>query len=343
MSVLINPRIVFKPYIKKRNPIIKKQSIHLSAVEILASKVSFGSLLAATSIYEYKVFFTDDKRNGKMEQTAMTGGNVALASLLATRWAESGHFPLSNMYESLLFLAWGVTSVHLATNQRNTSAVLGAFTAPTALIIVAGATMALPTDLQTATALVPALKSNWLMMHVSVMMMSYATLMVGSLACISFLYIDSINDWNGHIVAKIRNRPKVHGSGFGSEPDPDTIQETLTDVISKEQLMNQMDNLSYSCLTSGFALLTTGLISGAVWANEAWGSYWSWDPKETWALITWLVYATYLHSRLIAGKSKKDVALVGVAGFVVIWICYIGVNLWGVGLHSYGWFNDSAV
>jgi cytochrome c-type biogenesis protein CcsB len=82
------------------------------------------------------------------------------------------------------------------------------------------------------------------------------------------------------------------------------------------------------------------LISGAVWANEAWGSYWSWDPKETWALITWLTYATYLHSRLVAGKSKREVAAVGAAGFIVVWVCYVGVNLWGVGLHSYGWFNN---
>jgi cytochrome c-type biogenesis protein CcsB len=82
------------------------------------------------------------------------------------------------------------------------------------------------------------------------------------------------------------------------------------------------------------------LISGAVWANEAWGSYWSWDPKETWALITWFVYATYLHSRLIAGKSEKEVAVVGASGFVVVCVCYIGINLWGVGLHSYGWYNN---
>ena len=89
----------------------------------------------------------------------------------------------------------------------------------------------------------------------------------------------------------------------------------------------------------GFAFLTVGIISGAVWANEAWGSYWSWDPKETWALITWLVYAMYLHSRLSLDWDRSDVAKLGSAGFLVVMTCYIGVNLWGVGLHSYGFFS----
>jgi ABC-type transport system involved in cytochrome c biogenesis permease subunit len=130
----------------------------------------------------------------------MLGGNLALASLLAARWVESGHFPLSNMYESLLFLAWGITGVHLYVTERDgfsKSAVPGALAAPTALTVVAGATLALPAELQRASALVPALKSNWLMMHVSVMMLSYATLLVGSLACMSFLVVDASQGWAG--------------------------------------------------------------------------------------------------------------------------------------------------
>ncbi len=103
----------------------------------------------------------------------------------------------------------------------------------------------------------------------------------------------------------------------------------------------QLDSLSYRSITAGFLLLTVGLISGAVWANEAWGSWWSWDPKETWALICWLVYAAYLHTRLTKGWEGKKPALVAIAGFFVIIVCYIGVNLLGVGLHSYGWFFDT--
>ena len=136
-----------------------------------------------------------------------------------------------------------------------------------------------------------------------------------------------------------RNRPKVGGAGGGAGAA--AVEFPLEpEVATGDRLLKEMDNLAYRCLGAGFALLTAGLISGAVWANEAWGSYWSWDPKETWALITWFTYATYLHSRLVAGKSKKETAIIGAAGFVVVWVCYVGVNLWGVGLHSYGWFAN---
>ena len=138
-----------------------------------------------------------------------------------------------------------------------------------------------------------------------------------------------------------RNRPRVGVDGtVAAVIDAGEFPDDASPVLAGADLMREMDNLAYRCLGAGFALLTAGLISGAVWANEAWGSYWSWDPKETWALITWLVYATYLHSRLVAGKSKKEVATVGALGFIVVWVCYVGVNLWGVGLHSYGWFAN---
>ena len=100
-----------------------------------------------------------------------------------------------------------------------------------------------------------------------------------------------------------------------------------------------IDNLSYRTISFGFPLLTIGIIAGAVWANEAWGSYWSWDPKETWALITWLVFAAYIHVRLTKGWVKEKAAIVGAVGFFVVWVCYLGVNFLGQGLHSYGWLN----
>jgi cytochrome c-type biogenesis protein CcsB len=102
-------------------------------------------------------------------------------------------------------------------------------------------------------------------------------------------------------------------------------------------LLQTVDIWSYRIIGLGFPFLTLGIISGAVWANEAWGSYWSWDPKETWALITWLTFATYLHSRLLKGWQGKNAAILGSLGFFVIWVCYLGVNFLGKGLHSYGW------
>ena len=114
----------------------------------------------------------------------------------------------------------------------------------------------------------------------------------------------------------------------GCDTNTSTIAQTL-------------DNLSYRTLGFGFPLLTIGILSGAVWANEAWGSYWSWDPKETWALITWLVFAIYLHTRLTKGWKGTGPALIATGGFIIVWICYLGVNLLGTGLHSYGWFQRS--
>jgi cytochrome c-type biogenesis protein CcsB len=95
----------------------------------------------------------------------------------------------------------------------------------------------------------------------------------------------------------------------------------------------------YRIIGIGFPLLTIGILSGAVWANEAWGSYWSWDPKETWAFITWLIFAFYLHTRLQYGWEGKKSAFVATFGFFILWICYLGVNLLGKGLHSYGWLS----
>ena len=107
--------------------------------------------------------------------------------------------------------------------------------------------------------------------------------------------------------------------------------------IFTSKLLENIDNISYRIISLGFPFLTLGIIAGAVWANEAWGSYWSWDPKETWALITWLVFVAYLHTRIIKGWEGRGPAILASIGFFVVWICYLGVNFLGQGLHSYGW------
>lgn len=105
-----------------------------------------------------------------------------------------------------------------------------------------------------------------------------------------------------------------------------------------ECIFIEMDNLVYCCLGVGFILFIVGLVFGVVWVNEVWGSYWFWDSKETWAFIIWFVYVMYLYLCFVVGWSKKDLCVVGVVGFLVVWVCYVGVNFWGVGLYSYGWF-----
>jgi cytochrome c-type biogenesis protein CcsB len=285
--------------------------------------------------------------------------NLCMAALLGARWLEAGYFPISNLYESLFFLAWGVTTVHLIAENMSRSRLVGVFTTPVAMGITAFATLTLPADMRLSAPLVPALKSNWLMMHVSVMMISYSALMVGSLLAIAFL------------VVTMGQSVELRGSSIGTGSyrpgqllkEATTVQNniqqplevstnsnvavleavtTLTDNISlspqRLSLADTLDNISYRIIGLGFPLLTIGIIAGAVWANEAWGSYWSWDPKETWALITWLVFAAYLHSRITKGWQGRKPAILAATGFFMVWICYLGVNILGKGLHSYGWF-----
>lgn len=294
--------------------------------------------------------------------TGMAIANLCIAALLGARWLEAGYFPLSNLYESLFFLTWGITAIHLIAEQMSRSRLVGTVTAPVAMGIAAFAALTLPQDMQESAPLVPALKSNWLMMHVSVMMLSYATLMVGALLAIAFLVVTrgqnielrgssvgtgSYRD-RGYQVRKEgivveEPTPEVTAAfsgGIGSTAVLSPPTTTTTPVLSPQRLTlaDTLDNISYRVIGLGFPLLTIGIIAGAVWANEAWGSYWSWDPKETWALITWLVFAAYLHARITKGWQGRRPAILAAIGFFVVWVCYLGVNLLGKGLHSYGWF-----
>ncbi|WP_445924397.1 c-type cytochrome biogenesis protein CcsB [Leptodesmis sp.] len=299
--------------------------------------------------------------------TGMAIANLCMAALLAARWLEAGYFPLSNLYESLFFLAWGMTTMHFVAERMSRNRLIGAITAPVAMSITAFAALSLPDTMQESAPLVPALKSNWLMMHVSVMMLSYATLMVGSLLAIAFLIVTRGQnvELRGSSVGNggYRDRSyQLHRAGESTvppvpEPVPSTSSANSGGTIVLEKaspvaimltpqplspqrlnLADTLDNISYRIIGLGFPLLTIGIIAGAVWANEAWGSYWSWDPKETWALITWLVFAAYLHARITKGWQGRRPAILAATGFLVVWICYLGVNLLGKGLHSYGWF-----
>nr|ALO21305.1 heme attachment to plastid cytochrome c [Chlorogonium capillatum] len=411
--------------------------------------------------------------------------NILLGLLLLLRWKESGHFPLSNLYESLMFLSWCFTVIHLfienytlfyppertATNisiadindssfctrsfpserwrvdpcagkeksgmvlyfgrasntlhlpasltaslplpkqsppkaagykggtlraglhaskagmlteggvrkqvkkQNFSQNFVGAITTPSALLTNAFATFTLPKEMQESSPLVPALQSNWLMMHVTVMILSYAALIIGSLLSIAFLIVSSQGQVNlpyeqpqidGNCKPQIEGNCKPQTEGeLSSEKTPGlhaskagmltqglglastgfaSTELPFSEGHEKGQpgltpLAVMLDNLSYRILGIGFPLLTIGILSGAVWANEAWGSYWSWDPKETWALATWLIFAIYLHTRLSKGWEGKKPAIIASFGFIIVWVCYLGVNLIGEGLHSYGWLS----
>ena len=242
--------------------------------------------------------------------------NFLLFLILDLRWIISGYFPLSNLYESLLFLDWCLLFILIVAETKTRTKLLGAILLPIILLIISFASLILPTQMQEAAPLVPALQSNWLMMHVSMMMLSYATLILGSLLSILFLVVQKFTT------------------------NANTIQVAKQNITqTKIQLLENIDTWSYRTIGLGFPFLTIGIIAGAVWANEAWGSYWSWDPKETWALITWLIFAAYIHARLTKGWVGEKAALLGSIGFIIVWICYLGVNFLGQGLHSYGFLS----
>lgn len=322
--------------------------------------VSFALLFGAMLAFWVYAAFPKMQALASCGTVGIATANLGIASLLIARWIEAGYFPMSNLYESLLAIAWGVTTVHFIAESLSKSPLVGTVTAPIAMGITAFATLSLPTAMQSAEPLVPALKSNWLMMHVSVMLLSYAALMVGSLLAIAFLFVvrgqsvelkgSSIGTGsfrNVKLTSQTVSQPQAinyepaleHGSTQVLEKRRITATPNL-EALSPQQLSlaEKLDNVSYRIIGLGFPLLTIGIIAGAVWANEAWGSYWSWDPKETWALITWLVFAAYLHARITKGWQGRRPAIIAASGFVVVWICYLGVNLLGKGLHSYGWF-----
>ena len=334
----------------------------LVALQSGLDNVAFAVLFITMLVYWGGAAFSKLPYLSMLGSTGMAIANLCIAALLGARWIEAGYFPLSNLYESLFFIAWGITAVHFLAENMSRSPLVGVATAPVALAITAFATLTLPAQMQTAEPLVPALKSNWLMMHVSVMLISYAALMVGALLAIAFLVVTrgQAIELKGSSVgtgayrdAKVRLRRNgeaiempmamSESSMTGSESSmagTAVLAAPAAMALSPQRLTlaDTLDNVSYRMIGLGFPLLTIGIIAGAVWANEAWGSYWSWDPKETWALITWLVFAAYLHARITRGWQGRRPAILAASGFLVVWICYLGVNLLGKGLHSYGWF-----
>lgn len=334
----------------------------LATLQNTLDNISFGVLFITMLIYWINTAFPNIPYLSTLGTTGVGIANLCIATLLIARWIEGGYFPLSNLYESLFFLTWGITAVHLLAENMSRSRLVGVVTTPVAMGITAFATLSLPSGMQISEPLVPALKSNWLMMHVSVMMLSYSALMVGALMAIAFLIltqgqeiqlrgssvgtgayrnvIKTVNQANSE--TSILNLSLVTDKGTGNTAvltKPITESNPITKLSPQRlSLVDTLDNISYRIIGLGFPLLTIGIISGGVWANEAWGSYWSWDPKETWALITWLVFAAYLHSRITKGWQGRKPAILAATGFIVVWVCYLGVNLLGKGLHSYGWF-----
>ncbi|BBO77344.1 c-type cytochrome biogenesis protein CcsB [Desulfosarcina widdelii] len=238
---------------------------------------------------------------------------VAAAVVVTTvgiilRWIESyqlgiGHAPLSNLYESLVFFSWTAGVIYLFVEFKYKNALIGAFATPIAFLAMAYASLS-PNISDRIQPLVPALKSNWLIAHVVTCFFGYAAFAIAFGMSIMYLM-------------KARNPQRTEG------------------IVGHLPKLDVLDELTHRMVLFGFLFLTVGIITGSVWANSAWGSYWSWDPKETWSLITWFVYAGLLHARLMRGWQGRQIAYLSILGFAAVLFTYFGVNLLP-GLHSYG-------
>tara|TARA_B100000212_G_scaffold341618_1_gene325305 strand:+ start:2070 stop:2996 length:927 start_codon:yes stop_codon:yes gene_type:complete len=275
----------------------------------------------------FALFSTLKNKSSVLVKWAAIIANILLSLQLISRWIISSHFPISNLFESLCFLSWGLILAQLLLEREYETPIISALTIPLILLTLGFACFVLPDDLRLSSNLVPALRSSWLIMHVSVVMLSYAALIIGSCLSASVLLID-----NKHPL-QIRS----NSVGIGGFRTTNTFSDNKVLNPTEFSHLEKIDTLSYRSILVGFVLLTLGLVSGAVWANEAWGTWWSWDPKETWAFISWLFYAAYLHMRISKGWQGRKPALLASSGFVIVLICYLGVNFWGIGLHSYGW------
>ena len=247
---------------------------------------------------------------GRLATFVTIGGLAGHTGAIILRWVESyrlgmdvGHAPLSNLYESLIFFAWTIIILYVLIEWRTKNRSIGAFATPLAFLAMAYASFS-PGINSRIQPLIPALKSNWLISHVITCFFGYAAF--GIAFGLSLMYL-----------LKRLDRPERKNNFLNLIPRPAIL-----------------DDLSYQMIVIGFLLLTLGIITGSVWAHSAWGSYWSWDPKETWSLITWLVYAALLHSRMVRGWRGKRLAILSIIGFSCVLFTYFGVN-YLAGLHSY--------
>lgn len=263
--------------------------------------------LAVTLVYLLYAS-TQNKMIGKVG-TSFLLITVALHTVgLAYRWMETyqtgfGYVPLSNMYESLVFFSWTIVLIYLVLEFLYKQKTIGVFVTPFGFLFLA-LTSIIPGVNEKITPLIPALKSPWLAIHVITCFAGYAAFAVSFWFSILFL---------------VKERKEKHNPS-----KPGFLPSTRV-----------MDEINYRSILIGFPMLTLGIVTGAAWANYAWGSYWSWDPKETWSLITWFIYAAFLHARLTRGWSGRKTALLSIIGFGAVIFTYFGVNYLISGLHSY--------
>ena len=257
-------------------------------------------LLYFGSMVLYFVFIAV-KRDGisRVAVTLQVIGWCLHTVALICRGIGAGRLPMTNQYEFATSFAWGICLVSLFFVLKFHFSVLGAFASPVMFLIIGYAAM----QSKDVHELMPALRSNWLGFHVSTAIIAYGAFGVSFVLSLIFLL-----------------RDKVQAGGFLDQRIPDR---------------EKLDGISYRSVALGLLFLTFTIVTGAIWAERAWGRYWSWDPKETWSLVTWIIYAIYLHLRIRRGYEGKAAAIFAVIGFLCVLFTYVGVNTFLPGIHSY--------
>lgn len=271
-------------------------------INLLLFKIALVVYFLATALFLVDLI-TRREKFGRYARWFLVGGFGIHFGTLVVRFVEVGHTPVTNLHESLSFFAWTIIAIYLLFDLRYRLNVLGSFACPLALVlmIVGGAA-----PKEAAVDLHPALQSWWFPVHVTLAFLGYAVFALAFSAGIMYL------------LQERRLKSKNFSALYFRLPSLDVL-----------------DSINYKCLTFGFPLMTMGIISGAVWANSAWGGYWRWDPKETWALITWFLYAALLHGRLSIGWRGRRAAIFAIVGFLCLLFTFLGVNLLLSGEHSF--------
>ena len=293
---------------------------HLIALEQVFITILFWAALASSALFLLDLAFKQVWA-GRVAIAGMAIALVCSTASMVIRYIYAGYPPLSNLFESLIFFIFAVLLIYLIVQFTLKPRYFGVAAAPLVTLLIGFASI-LPPRLKDAHPLMPSLQSYWLNIHVTLMLLSYAafTLALGSAIIYLVLYY-----------TKGKNE-KSQGSGDGML----VLDAGAAGGTKVGSQLTFFDDLTYRLILAGFPILAFGIIAGGIWANHAWGSYWSWDPKETWALITWLIYAGYLHFRLTREWKDQKAAWMAVLGFVSVLITYLGVNYLSHGLHTYG-------
>nr|YP_010212757.1 cytochrome c heme attachment protein [Taxillus theifer]UBK10815.1 cytochrome c heme attachment protein [Taxillus theifer]UBK11418.1 cytochrome c heme attachment protein [Taxillus theifer]UBK11485.1 cytochrome c heme attachment protein [Taxillus theifer]UBN06954.1 cytochrome c heme attachment protein [Taxillus theifer]UBN07289.1 cytochrome c heme attachment protein [Taxillus theifer] len=310
-----------------------------STFEHILTHISF-SIVSILIPIVFRIFLVDEIIElSDSSERGITAVFCCLTGLLINRWIRFRHFPLSELSESLIFLSWGLSIIYLYLKIKNKH--LSSIIKIGVIFTQVFSTSNIFNPIHKSVILVPALQSQWLMMHVSMTLVGYAFLLCGSLLSVTLLVITFQK--KKIIFSKIHFL-LTNKFSFGNNKNVNEKRKTVLQRTSffstrnfyRYQLIQQLEHWSYRVISIGFFFFSIGILSGAVWANEAWGSYWNWDPKETWAFITWIIFTIYLHTN--QNSNGINSSIVAVIGFLLIWLCYFGINLLEIGLHSYGSF-----